>query len=158
MTTTVAKISCALDLSLAGMSVKDYVARYDAIYNKGQNELKVFGTFLPDAVADGVEYFYGCTMQDGSTIDLSGKTGPWSTTSSSQNRNTVSFADGATVTIDAHGRRFPNGEFLMTWKQAPSNLDGLTFRLDDASVARGYRVKACAGGLRIYRGLAIFIR
>ena len=111
-------------------SVKDYYANYSGTVNSGTAALKVNGVFTP--VTDS---FYGCTMMNGSTIDLSAKSGIWSTTSSFTTGNgTVSFASGAVVTVDVHGRTLDVGEQIVSWTQAPANA---TFRWDAATEANG---------------------
>ena len=122
------------------MPVRDYYAGFIGSYNYGTNSLSVHGTFTPAAVNDsGKEYFYGCTMQDGSSIDLSTKSNTWDTTSTgfTGGSRTVSFADNATVAIDIHGRELAKGDKVVSWTSAPSNLATLTFTWDAATTALG---------------------
>lgn len=125
------------------MPVRDYYAGYTQNYNGGTSKLLVHGTFTPNAVDEaGKDYFYGCTMQDGSCIDLSAKSNTWDTTSTgfTGGSRTVSFANGASVTIDIHGRELAKGEQVVSWTTPPSNLATLTFAWDAATTALGKKI------------------
>ena len=123
------------------LSVSNYVARYTGGYNHGNGIIKVYGTFTPAAVlANGTERFHGCEMQDGSTINLSAKSGAWSNvatgwsgTGDADGNRTMTFANYATVTIDVHDREIAKGERIVVWDALPSNLTTLTFRCDDGT-------------------------
>ena len=98
------------------MSVHDYNATYQYNYGNGSAALNVYGTFTP--VSD---YFYGPTMQDGSTIDLSAKTGVWSVTSSLTDGGnaTTTFAAGANVWIRLGERELSPGDKIVSWTTQP---------------------------------------
>ena len=109
----------------------------------------VHGTFRPG------EMYPALTMCDGSTLDLSQKTGTWnadgiaSVAGSGNPRvftepGLVSFASGATVTIDVHGRTFQVGEKIISWAQKP---EGTVFAFDDATAAGGVTPVAGETGL-----------
>ena len=111
--------------------------------------LGVHGTFRPG------EMYPALTMCDGSTLDLSQKTGTWnadgiaSVAGSGNPRvftepGLVSFASGATVTIDVHGRTFQVGEKIISWSQKP---EGTVFAFDDATAAGGVTPVAGETGL-----------
>ena len=102
---------------LGPMSVHDYNATYQYNYGKGSAALNVYGTFTP--VSD---YFYGPTMQDGSTIDLSAKTGVWSVTSSLTDGGnaTTTFAADATVTVILGERKCKVGDKVISWTTQPN--------------------------------------
>ena len=142
-------IGCSLNMQ-RGFIVHDYYAGYTGTLNENSAKLQVHGTFTPAAVnAKGQECFYGCEMQNGSTIDLSAKSDTWSTTSTgfTGGSRTVSFADGATVTIDLHGRTLAKGEKIVAWNAAPSNLSTLTFALDAATAESGDTLVATESGI-----------
>ncbi|MBO7683601.1 MAG: hypothetical protein J6T51_02620 [Kiritimatiellae bacterium] len=125
------------------MPVRDYYAGYTQNNNGGTSKLLVHGTFTPNAVDEaGKDYFYGCTMQDGSCIDLSAKSNTWDTTSTgfTGGSRTVTFANGASVTIDIHGRELAKGEQVVSWTTPPSNLATLTFAWDAATTALGKKI------------------
>ncbi len=109
----------------APLTVRNYTARYNANYNDGSAALNVLGTFTPETA-----YFYGCTMQDGSTIDLSAKSGAWSTTSSfSGGKKTVGFAANATVNIEVGARELAIGDKVVSWTAKPPVENNVLFML-----------------------------
>ena len=100
------------------ISLHDYYGDYTSNYGKGAGGLKVSGVFTP-----ATDYFYGCAMQNGSTIDLSTRSSAWSTTSSitdSTMTKTVSFASEANVTIDLGDREVASGEKIVSWSSQPT--------------------------------------
>ncbi len=137
------------------MVVRDYTAKagtLDPVRSKsswhGVGGMTVSGIFTPTA-----NKFFGCQMLNDSTINLSGKGSCWSTTTDSSYENgplTVTFADNAKVTIDVHGRTFTDGDKVVSWTEDPTNLDGLTFELDAASKAAGYKIKKGVQGLYVW--------
>lgn len=140
------------------LNVSNYVARSvcSQTWDNNGGTLNVFGTFTP--VSDE---FWGCVLQDGATLDLSGKTDAWSTTSlkphAASTKTTVTFADEAAVMIDLKGRFVKNGEYVVTWVTPPTNLDTLTFTLD-AKTASGYaEIRSDDHGLYIYRASTVII-
>ena len=94
----------------------------------GTARMYVYGTFTPET-----DYFYGCTMMDGSTIDLSGRSGTLSLTSAAAcGRRIVDFENGATIYVKPMhplSSRVP----VISWDSStrPANLDTLTFRNGD---------------------------
>ena len=123
---------------------------------------RVYGTFTPISI-----FFHNVEMLDGSTIDLSMKTGAWDTKCSSYNYYTT-FAENATVTVNLAGREaemesLAKGEvegnengYVMTWTTKPTNV---TFRPKMAN-AEKYKLRPSDGGLRITRikGIVITVR
>ena len=127
--------------------------------------LNVYGTFTPISTT-----FYGCTMMNGSTIDLSGKTGVWSVQSSIPNaannygltaaqqtaRKTVSFADNATIKIKLGERKVKTGDKIVDWTgKTPANLATLRFTSADGE---GFGVTKKDDGLYIIHGFIILVR
>jgi hypothetical protein len=102
-------------------SFHDYRPTFAANAGTGTAALNVYGTFTPDSL-----YFYGPTMQDGSTIDLSAKTGAWSVTSSltAGGNRTTQFAAGAKVKVELGARALNKGEKVIAWTTQP---DATTF-------------------------------
>ncbi len=155
--------SPSLDLKMIGaafigdgaLSVSNYLASYTQQWNHGSYQVKVYGTFTPAGVDEnGLEYFHGCEMQTGSTIDLSAKTATWDTTATgwsgtgdADGARTVTFADNATVTLDLHGRTLAKGEKIVGWIEVPANLDTLTFALDAATVEAGEELVVTDSGI-----------
>ena len=87
-------------------------------------KLHVHGTFT----APTNNYFYGCTMEDGSAVDLSMQSGAWSNLSAAGNRR-LTFADGSKIYVKVGARAMDENTALITWNAAakPSNLDTLSF-------------------------------
>ena len=143
------KVGCALDMG-AALSVRDYEAAYSADYNAGTAALNVYGAFRP-----ATPYFYGPTLQDGSTLDLSAWPGGWPVASGFTSGNTaISFADGATVKVKVGARRVgrSNGTKILGWTTAPANVDFVP--------AEGERIglRQKDDGLYLYKGMIIYVR
>ena len=134
------------------LDVDDYYAACTTDSNNGTAAMNVYGRFTP-----ATDYFYGCTLQDGATIDLNGHSGAWSLKSAfTSGANTVSFASGATITIDGHERSDWTGKIL-DWGEGSAPAD-VTFKLDDASKAMGRNLYMRDRGLYATVGVMIIIR
>ena len=147
-----ATIKCAAAVRANGVvEVGDYTAyRSTSIHNEGTQAFKVYGMFTPTT-----DIFYGCQMQNGSTINLAGRSGAWHTTmpvadstegNTKNSSRTVTFADDAEVTVNLYGRadlfaltRSAN-PFVVTWDEEPANLAGLKFVTDAKSKKMGLRL------------------
>lgn len=153
------RVNCALRL-YAPISVRNYDAAYGSDYNAGTAEMKVHGTFTPRTA-----YFYGCTMMDGSTIDLSGKTGAWSPTSSfTGGSKTVGFAANATVTVNLSGRgdlweiSHSDSPYVILWEEGNAPSASVTFVPDRQTARERYYFGTDSTGLRLkYRAGTVFI-
>ena len=144
---TNATIKCRAAMRANGaVDVRDYVAyRASSKHNEGTAAFKVYGTFTP--VTDT---FYGCQMQNGSTVDLSGRTTAWHTTTAAdgaaKGSTTVTFADNATITVNLYGREGlfalarSADPFVVTWNQEPENLATLKFVPDAKSKKMGFKL------------------
>ena len=147
VTATDAKIMSSAAMCVNGaVEIRDYTAyRESSKHNDGTAAFKVYGAFTP-----ATDVFYGCQMQDGSTIDLSGRTGAWHTTMSiddnAKGSTTVTFADDATITVKLYGRSDlyrlirSDNPFVVTWNEEPANIAGLKFVTDDKSRKMGLRL------------------
>ena len=160
-------------LALGGditIELGDYVVSYAGNESNGTGVLKVHGAFVPNT-----DSFFGCTMQDGSTIDLSGRTTALPaaaafTGSVKPSHLGVSFAANATVTVNLAGReglkelagsKDEGGAFagyLMMWGDEVPDAS-VKFVLD-AETAERYYLKSTGNGLLLRRqeGLGIFLR
>ena len=130
------------------MSVRDFRPQYPNNYGRGSVALNVYGTFTPES-----RYFYGPTMQDGSTIDLSGKTDTWSVTSllTEGGNPTTMFAEGANVSIKLDGRQLHKGDKVISWTTQPN----ATFS------SKGWGLESRSDGLYVVSrlgGFTIFVR
>ncbi|MBQ6141341.1 MAG: hypothetical protein IJI54_08645 [Kiritimatiellae bacterium] len=137
------KMCCALYMA-AAMSVHDYEPSFaGSNSNNGTAVLSVYGTFRP---LSSKNYFYGCTMQDGSAIDLSGQTGSFSTTSAfTKGSNYLKFAADANVTVNLAGRAgLPalahERGLIMTWTEDTAPAASVTFQVDAETRRAGFKV------------------
>ena len=145
-------VGSALNLGTA-LSVHDYEAVFGANYNTGTAALNVYGTFKPSEH----DYFYGCTMQDGSAIDLSSRTNALPRVSAfTGGDNTLKFATNATVRVKLGGRKVSHKTPIVSWATAPENLAGLKFVSGDED--RRFSVVKKDDGLYIHTGVVIFVR
>ena len=152
---------------MADLRVRDYVVTYGGGESSGDKALNVYGTFRPDT-----DMFYGCTMLDKSTIDLSGRTTALPAEAVfakyQPSRLSVSFEEGATVTVHVDGRTDlkelsrtkENGAYagyLMKWNTRP---DASVKFVLDGDAARRYRLLCTDGGLVLCpsSGLEIVVR
>ena len=166
------RIACALNV-IVPFKVRGYEAAYANAYNQGSYPLQVLGAFKPT-----VQYYHGCEMQDGSTMDLtawpSASGWPMYSRSSSNGNRTMSFADGTVnVALDmtrtdmvALADTKAGGEYagyLIKWGSADGTLatrnEHTVFALDAESAVK-YRLVADATGLLLRRkgGLCIVVR
>jgi hypothetical protein len=101
-------------LNIGGtLNVSNYVARYTGTANDGTGAMNVYGTFKDESGK-----FYGCTMQNGSTIDLSGRVDAQPATSAfTTGNNKMSFASGAAVTLYLGSREVADGDKLIDWDE-----------------------------------------
>ena len=136
------------------LDVHDYEAQWSgAGYNKGSAALNVHGTFKPSAH----DYFYGCTLMDGSTIDLSNRTGalPLTSAFTDTGKKTLEFASGATLSVLASSKnatRNANGKQIISWSAIP---EGVTFQ----PVKAGQRLVPKADGLYLEgAGFSLIVR
>ena len=142
-TTADFRINCALNIQVP-MDVRDYIAVYNYNANDGNGIIKVHGTFVPSETHN---YFHGCEMQNGSTIDFGARTNALNATSSfTSGAKTLSFASGATVTVDLSKRtdnlrQFVKSAdpFLIVWTTPPDA--SVKFNVDEETKRRGLKVK-----------------
>ncbi|MBQ1429370.1 MAG: hypothetical protein IIZ06_06845 [Kiritimatiellae bacterium] len=141
----------------AALSVRDYTAAraYSNVNSAGTTNLCVYGTFTPQT-----DYFYGCTMMDGSAIDLSGKTAPWSLTSAETagGLTNVVFETGATVTVKLGGRSLSSRSPVIAWNDdnRPANLDTLKFTSVEGERRRNFIKKE--DGLYVTSGFMVIVK
>ena len=128
MRTATLEAGCALVLSNA-LHVTDYVASYAGSGNGGTGAMNVYGRFVPNA--DG---FYGCTMQDGSVLDLSGR-------ADAVPLNGLTFAAGAQVAVTLGDRAVQGGTRLISWT-AETRPGGVRFVPDDPNARYGLSARA----------------
>ena len=135
------KVGCALNVG-AQFDVRNYEPVWSSTgYNSGSGVLNVHGTFKPAAH----DCFYGCTLLNGSTIDLSNRTGalPMTAAFTTSGKKTLEFASGATVNVLAspqNATKTANGKQIISWSAIP---EGVTF----LPAKKGQRLVPKADGL-----------
>ncbi len=133
------------------MTVRDYWAGESANPNLGVANMYVNGRFTPAS-----DKWYGCTLKNGATLDLTRQTGEWPVRCpSSMGMDMVTFADGATIAVELKGRMLRNGDRVVVWGAEPENV---TFVPTPGTRREGYRVVPQADGLYVFRGLTIILR
>ena len=138
---------------LGPMSVRDYEPAYGSDYNDGTAAFNVYGTFRPAA---GHNYFYGCTMQNGSTIDLSSRTGALPLVSSFTNGDkTLKFAAG-TIHVKLGERNVTRNTCLISWSSKPSGIASTRFVSAEGERSRCFSARA--DGLYLSGGTVIIVR
>ncbi len=152
MSNATLELGCAINMGQP-LTVKNYTSLYNgnSAYNYNSAKMSVTGTFKP--VTDK---FYGCQMQDGSTIDLNARTGAWDTTSAfTSGSKTVSFAGGATVTIDLSQRAdrkaiaVSDNQYVVTWAASAKPADSVTFVPDEDTASYGWTFERDDNGIKL---------
>ena len=147
------------------LSARDYEAVFSANYNAGTNALKVCGAFKPSAH----NYFYGCTMLDGSTLDLTSRTNAWPVTSEfTSGSRTVTFAENANITVKLEGRTDlktvakSETPYVATWTEQTAPPASVKFVVDLDTRRKGYKVRRddTVHALRLIKsgGLVIIVK
>ena len=100
----------------------DYISRYDnGGYDTGaSNVIKVVRRFCPIG-----NRWHSVELQDGAILDLSQVTGVWEATCTAQNfhgASTLSFAPGATITVNMGERTPALNDQLTSWSAKPQNV------------------------------------
>ena len=115
-------------------------------YN-GSHAVKVNGRFTPVT-----QYFPRVQLQDGATLDVSGREGTWPVESLTSG-SSLSFAANATVTVAVGGRAtVPNR--LVSWTTAPEGADTLKVLCDNSDI----KLEVRDNGIYRKRGLMITVR
>ena len=148
------KLNCAVVVRGGDVfSVRDYEALGGTGSTSTQNgTMAVYGTFTPTS-----DSFYGCTLMDGSTLDLSTRSttlNPYSDFTAGA--TTLKFEANATVNVVLGSRRTGNAP-IMSWtaETKPENIDTVKFVRADAD--RRYSLIMKSDGLYASEGLIITI-
>ncbi len=160
------KVNCALYLA-APFSVRGYEANfYSKISNQVDAEMTVGGVFKPTVAA-----YYGCTMQVGSTMDLTAwpTTAGWPMSSAfTTGKTNLEFAVSGEIAVNLAGRtdlkalaRSEN-PLLFTWTVADGApvVPGAEFVLDPDTAAAGFRLRKDSTGLKLLytKGMMIIVK
>ena len=117
-TTTLEAGSHSLDVA-SPTTFLNYIARYTGNWDKSPNApIRVLGRFTPVGSS-----WHSVEFQDGAVLDLSQKSGVWSATCEMPHYagpSSISFVDGATVTIDVGERQPALGDQLVSWPTKPA--------------------------------------
>ena len=123
---------------------------------------EVYGTFRPNT-----DFFHGCELQDGATIDLSGRNGTFSTKGQNVGTNdvqtTATFAPNASITVNLAGREdlralaTSAAPYVISWATQPENV---TFELDAQTKDNKFILQPDTTGLKLIQigGTIISIR
>ena len=127
---------------VSAINMHDYRPTYTENIGNGGKEVNVYGTFTPDS-----DYFYGPTMQDGSTINLSKKTQTWDLSSllDDKNSRTTKFAPDAIINIELGNRNLAREEKIISWSAQP----------DTTFASKRWRFESRADGLYIKNRIGI---
>lgn len=146
------RLNCAIVVqNNTRFSVRDYEALGGTRSTSTQSgTMAVYGTFTPTS-----DSFYGCTLMDGSTLDLSTRSttlNPYSDFTAGA--TTLKFEENATVNIVLGSRRTGNAP-IMSWtaETKPANIDTVKFVRADAD--RSYSLVVKSDGLYAGEGLTI---
>ena len=112
------------------------IAANIALVKNGESAFDGGGTTLAGTLKPVAGTVGGVTMQDGATLDLSALSDAFSL-----DDNAVSFADGASITIDLGSRTASSRSPLVSWTVPPANLGTLKF-IRAAGATRGFVVKS----------------
>lgn len=146
------KLNCPLLLANnSSFSVRGYESLWTGDNGNQNGVLYVYGAFKPTT-----DYWYGCTLADGATLDLSTRTGALNAVSSaSGNQTALSFEENAVVNVVIGDRRFSSGGKILSWtsETKPANIDTVKFVRADAD--RRYSLVVKSDGLYASEGLTI---
>ena len=134
-----------------------YIEKSTAAFNGGNaNSAEILESFRPDT-----DFFYGFKLNDGVTIDLTTRSTPLPLTSECPINNTLTFADGATITLDVTGSPLRRCGKVVSWEAgaAPSNIGTLTFKLEVGRPSSPYRVRVKDDGIYLVsNGTMVIVR
>ena len=147
MSTADVRMGAALNLG-ANVDVRNYEQRYgNTTYKQGSGQIRIHGIYTPTAPG----YIQNFVMCDGSSFNLGTLAGTFAI-----NGQSLSFADGATMTVDIGKRPASNKAPVIGWgENPPANLAGLTFK---APLGARYRVFVDVDGVYVTSGLTLILR
>lgn len=142
--TSIRAENATLDLN-AALNIKvnatfaNLISRYAGNVGSGGGMLFVKNRFTPVG-----NYIYNFQLQDGATLDLTGRNDTYSLTSPLTSK-VLGFAAKANITVDISGRALEDGASIVSWTAKPD----ATFTLD-AESARAYTLNCDdASGLTV---------
>ena len=132
----------------AELTVRGYEAAFTG-NSEGTSKFTVRGVFKPTS-----DSFYGCTLADGATVDLSDRETVLSTTSTSTTGSrTLAFEPDATICVNLGDRPVSSGQRIVAWDddKKPTAKFRLADRTDCGLVSR-------EDGLYVVKGMIIIFR
>lgn len=146
------RLACGVVIASGStFSVRDYEALGGTQSKSTQSgTMAVYGAFTPTS-----DSFYGCTLMDGSTLDLSTRSTTLNPCSDfTAGATTLKFEENATVNVVLGSRRTGNSP-IMSWtaETKPANIDTVKFVRADAD--RRYSLVVKENGLYACAGLII---
>jgi hypothetical protein len=125
-----------------------------SVVSDGNSVMEVYGTYTPKST-----YAFKLMMMDGSAIDLTAKTGAWSTAVTKG--TALTFSANATVTINLAGRTDlrtiakSDSPYVVKWSSEPAATT--MFVPDAQTAADGYKLKRVTDGLKLLRPKGVMI-
>ena len=145
---------------MENIEVLDYTSSYllsnydGARGSSGSGVIGIAGTFKPLT-----DYWHGCELHDGATIDLSERSSELSAVSSfSTGATNLAFTAGARVSVKLGTRTVSTRDRIIGWTgdTKPANVGTVKFVRGDADRCYGLVVKD--DGLYIVKGMMIFVK
>ena len=136
----------------ANLEIGEYEHRGNTQYMLGSSKMTVHRRFCPIAET----YFYGCTLLDDCTFDLSQRETLF-TTSCTNHQNkvySVSYADDATIKVKLGARKVRSGTKIVGWAAKPTN--NVKFVATEDESRRSFSIKD--DGIYVYSGLVLIVR
>ena len=134
-----------------------YIERSAGAFNGGDaNMAQILKVFRPDT-----DFFYGFKLNDGVMIDLMARSTPLPLISQCPANNTLTFADGATITLDVTGCPLRRCGKVVSWEvgSAPSNINTLKFEVEVGKKPVPYRARVREDGIYLVsNGTMIIVR
>ena len=142
---------CAIQVN-NNVDLGTYIQRKDTKYILGSSKMTVHRRFCPISST----YFYGCTLVDGCTLDLSQRETLF-TTSCTNHENkvySVAYADNATIKVKLGERKVRNGTKIVGWTSKPTN--NVKFIAAEDERRRAFAIKE--DGLYVCSGFVLIVK
>ena len=139
-------------LQNANVELGEYIQHKNTQYIRGSGKMNIHGRFVPISST----YFYGCTMLDGSTLDLSQRDTVFtSLCTNDQNKvYSVSYENNATIKVKLGERQVRSGTKIVGWTTKPTN--NVKFIAAEGERKRSFAIKD--DGLYVYSGLILIVK
>ena len=136
-------------INLANISMSNLTWGASASAVSANNKISVYGALKPVGTK-----FPNIEMKNGSSLDLSGNTLPWST-AASQDDHICSFAnDARTIYVKIGDRKVPSKTPIVTWATKPAN----TVKFKRADEGQSGSLVAKDDGLYLVKGFLIIVK